>query len=210
MALVTCVLNLKGGVGKTTTAVALAEAASLGARTMLIDADSMGSAYRWSQLAAEAGQGLRADVVPMPAADLPRRIGTAAGGYAAVVIDAPPPGPGAIAIAGGAIAAAGLAVIPTPPEYAALDRVPVTLKLAAEHGTPALAVLTMVRGHLAAERDAARDVLTGWGARVAVTECPLAASVQRNYGQPVTGVLARFGLDLLAEILDTIGVDSNA
>ncbi len=210
MALVICVLNLKGGVGKTTTAVALAEAASLGARTMLVDADSMGSAYRWSQLAAESGQGLRADVAPMPAADLPRRIGRDVAGYAAVIIDAPPPGPGALPIAAAAITAADLVVIPTPPEYAALDRVPATLKQAAEHGTPALAVLTMVRGHLTAERDAARDVLTGWGARVAATECPLTASVQRNYGQPVTGVLARFGLDLLAEILDTMGVNDDA
>jgi chromosome partitioning protein len=210
MALVICVLNLKGGVGKTTTAVSLAEAASLGAPTALVDADSMGSAYRWSQLAAESGQALRSTVMPMPAADLPRRIRTITGTYPAVIIDAPPPGPGALPIADGAIGAAGLVVIPTPPEYAALDRVPVTLKHAAEHGTPALAVLTMVRGHLAAERDAARDVLTGWGARVAATECPLTASVQRGYGQAVTGVLARFGLDLLAEILDTMGVDSNA
>jgi chromosome partitioning protein len=210
MALVICVLNLKGGVGKTTTAVSLAEAASLGAPTMLIDADSMGSAYRWSQLAAESGQALRSTVVPMPAADLPRRIATASGGYAAVIIDAPPPGPGALAIAGAAIEAADLVVIPTPPEYAALDRVPATFKQATEHGTPALAVLTMVRGHLAAERDAARDVLTGWGVKVAATECPLTASIQRNYGQAVTGPLARFGLDLLAEILDTMGVNSNA
>lgn len=207
--LVICVLNLKGGVGKTTTAVALAEAASLGARTLLIDADSMGSAFRWSQLAAESGQPLRSTIVPMAAVDLPRRIGAAASGYAAVIIDAPPPGPGARAIAGAAISSAGLVVIPTPPEYAALDRVPVTLKEAAEHDTPALAVLTMVRAGLA-ERDAARAALTGWGAPVAATECPLTVSVQRCYGQAVSGTLARFGLDLLSEILDMMGVNDNA
>jgi len=202
MALVICVLNLKGGVGKTTTAVALAESASLGARTMLIDADSMGSAYRWSQLAAEAGQPLRATVVPMPAADLPRRIRGVTGGYAALVIDAPPPGPDALAIASAAVESADLVVIPTPPEYAALDRVPATLKQATEHGKRSLAVLTMVRAGLA-ENEAARDALRSWGVAVAVTECPLTVAVQRNYGQAVTtGILARFGLDLLAEILD--------
>jgi chromosome partitioning protein len=209
MALVICVLNLKGGVGKTTTAVALAEAASLGARTVLLDADEMGSATRWSQLAAMSGTALRSDVVPMAAADLPRRVGRDYAGYAAVVIDAPPPGPGALAIAGGAVEAADLVVIPTPPEYAALDRVPATFKQATEHGKRALAVLTMVRAGLT-EHQAARDTLTGWGVAVAATECPLTVSVQRNYGMPVTGVLARFGLDLLGEILDTIGVDSNA
>jgi hypothetical protein len=87
--------------------------------------------------------------------------------------------------------------------------VPATFKQAAEHGKRALAVLTMVRTGLA-EHQAARDALAGWGVTVAATECPLTVAVQRNYGQAVTGVLARFGLDLLAEILDTIGVDSNA
>jgi chromosome partitioning protein len=210
MALVICVLNLKGGVGKTTTAVALAEAASMGAPTILIDADSMGSAYRWSQLAAESGIPLRSTVVPMPAADLPRRVGRDVAGYAAVVIDAPPPGPNALAIASAAVQAADLVVIPTPPEYAALDRVPATFKSCTEHGKRALAVLTMVRAGLA-EHQAARDALGAWGVAVADTECPLAVAVQRNYGQAVTaGTLARFGLDLLAEILDTTqGVTAN-
>jgi chromosome partitioning protein len=209
MALVICVLNLKGGVGKTTTAVALAEAASLGARTIVIDADSMGSAFRWSQLAAESGQPLRSTVVPMRPRDLPQRIGTVARGYAAAVIDAPPPQEHAQESAGDVIAAADLVVIPTPPEYAALDRVPATLKNAADHGKPVLAVLTMVRAGLA-ENDAARAALTGWGAAVAAAECPLTVSVQRCYGQAVSGILARFGLDLLSEILDTMGVNDNA
>ena len=145
MPLVICALNLKGGVGKTTTAVALAEAAALGAPTLLIDADPMGSAWRWSQLAAESGQPLAAAVVRMAAADLPRRVGRDTAGYPAVVIDAPPPGPDALPIARGAITAADLVVIPTPPELAALDRVPATAKAAADCGTRALAVLTMVR-----------------------------------------------------------------
>jgi chromosome partitioning protein len=203
MALVVCVLNLKGGVGKTTTAVALAESASLGAPTLLVDADSMGSAYRWSQLAAQAGQPLRCTVAPMPADDLPRRIRGSMGGYAAVIIDAPPPGHDALAIARSAVETADIVVIPTPPEYAALDRVPATFKQATEHGKRTLAVLTMVRAGLA-EHQAAKDALTSWGVAVAETECPLTVSVQRNYGQAVTGILARFGLELLSEILDMI------
>lgn len=209
MALVVCVLNLKGGVGKTTTAVALAEAASMGAPTMLADADSMGSAYRWSQLAAESGQPLRCTVVPMPAADLPRRIRGVVGGYAAVVIDAPPPGQDALAIAAAAVQSADLVVIPAPPEYAALDRVPATFKQVTGNGKRALAVLTMVRAGLA-EHQAARDALAGWGVAVATTECPLTVSVQRSYGQAVTGILARFGAELLTEILDTMGVNASA
>src|SRR6266702_2470606 len=71
----------------------------------------------------------------------------------------------------------------------------------AESAAPALAVLTMVRTGLP-EREGARSALGSWGVPVAATELPLAVSVQRASGQQVTGLLARFGLDLLAEILD--------
>jgi chromosome partitioning protein len=202
MLAVTC-LNLKGGCGKTTTAVGLAEVMSLGAKTLLVDADGMGSALRWSQLAARSGQPLRADVVPMPAADLPRRIRGIIGAYAGLVVDAPPPGPDALTIARAAVESADLVIVPTAPEYAVLDRVPATVKQAAELGKPTLAVLTMVRTGLP-ERDAARQALASWGVRVARTEYPLAVAIQRAYGQavPSSTPFGRLSLELLSEILD--------
>lgn len=202
MLVVTC-LNLKGGCGKTTTAVGLSAAMSLGAKTLLVDADSMGSAFRWSQLAAQADDPLQADVVPMPAPDLPRRMRGISSSYAAVIVDAPPPGVGALEVAAAAVEAARLVLVPTPPEFASLDRVPATVRAATELGKPVLAVLTMVRAGLP-ERDAARAALAQWDVPVADTEFPLTVSIQRAYGLNVSpgSLLGRLSLDLLGEILD--------
>lgn len=115
-----------------------------------------------------------------------------------VVVDAPPPGN--LKIARAAIGAADYVVIPVPPEMAALDRVPATVDIARELGRPVRAVLTMVRAGLA-EREAAVAALHSWNVPVFATELPLTVSVQRAYGQPVTGVLANYGFDLLEEIL---------
>jgi chromosome partitioning protein len=200
MAFIITAATLKGGVGKTTTAVALAESASVGDDpAVLIDADPMGSAVRWSVLAAEAGQQFRATVIGMPAQDITRRIGRATSGARVAVVDAPPPG--ALGIAKGAIEVADVVVMPVPPNGADLDRIPATYAVAAEHGVPAYAVLTMVRRGLA-DTTAARAALAAWNVPVLETQLPLSVAVQRNYGQAPSGPLARYGIDLLTEILD--------
>lgn len=202
MSFVITVLLLKGGVGKTTTSVGLAEAAALNVPTVLVDSDPMGSAVRWAQLAEAAGRPLTAQTVRIPAVDLAARIRTGSGRDAGiVVIDAPPPGPGAERIAGAAVAVADVVVMPVPPQLADLDRVAATRAIAAEHGKDARAVLTQVRAGLG-DRAIAVEALTSWGVPVYDTELPLTVAVQRAYGQAVTGgPLLRFGIDLLTEIL---------
>jgi chromosome partitioning protein len=196
--LVITVALLKGGAGKSTTAVALAEAAALSVPAVLIDTDPMGSARRWAELAEAAGYPLRAEVVRQASTDLAADVRLASRRAAVVVIDTPPPG--ALHAAEMAVRVADRVVMPTPPRLADLDRVDATARIAREMGKPAAAVLTMVRGGI---EDAALAALTlrSWGVLVYASQLPLTVAVQRAYGQPVTsGPLLRFGIDLLTEI----------
>lgn len=62
------VANRKGGVGKTTTAVALAETiAAAGTPTTIVDLDPQGSAAAWAALANASQQPLSCDVIQPPA-----------------------------------------------------------------------------------------------------------------------------------------------
>jgi chromosome partitioning protein len=201
------VVNLpKGGVGKTTTAVALAEAAMLGGGPVsLLDADRMGGALRWAQLAAAKGREMRAKVIGMPVEDIPRRIHPVARESAVVVIDAPPPG--SEKITESAIEAADLVVMPVPPRLAEVDRVLAMLEIAGRHGKPARAVLVDVGGRpeLQAQRDQTVEALQGWGVTIYRTEFARSVAVERAYGNylmPSSPVL-RFGMELMTEILTT-------
>ncbi len=79
-------VNLKPGVGKTTSAVWLAHALyELGLPPLLVDSDPAGSALRWSELAG----GFPFPVIALPVGDVHRRIDDFLGRRQAVVLDAP-------------------------------------------------------------------------------------------------------------------------
>jgi chromosome partitioning protein len=140
------VANLKGGVGKTTTAVLLAEAAAeRSGRALLVDADPQGSAMRWADAAADdGGPGLRAVAVALPTTDLGRRLGGIASGYVHVVIDTPP---GQLGIVQAGVRASEVVLVPVQPNLMDLDRIQATLDVAAEAGRPAALLLTRVRAN---------------------------------------------------------------
>ncbi|MFF4799579.1 MULTISPECIES: ParA family protein [Streptomyces] len=79
-------VNLKPGVGKTTSAVWLAHALhELGIPPLLVDSDPASSALRWSELAG----GFPLPVVALPVGDVHRRVNDFLGERQAVVFDAP-------------------------------------------------------------------------------------------------------------------------
>jgi chromosome partitioning protein len=120
------VANLKGGTGKTTTtAVHLACGLAEAGRTLLIDADPQRSALGRSERAG----GFRAAVVGLPVRDLHRRVEELARGFAHVVIDT---SPGEHAIVRAALLAVDQLVVPLAPTPIDLDRLAVTVDLAAE------------------------------------------------------------------------------
>lgn len=117
--------HVKGGVGKTTTAVQLAlHAAATGRRTTLIDADPGRSALSWSARAADWPKEL-VPVVAHHRPDLDRTARLFGDGSDLVVIDAPHDPWGGAEVGAElatAIAAADLLLVPTSPALADLDR----------------------------------------------------------------------------------------
>lgn len=188
------VVNLKGGVGKTTTSMFLA--AGLGERspTVVLDADPQGSATRWAQL---AGSALPFVVAPMDAAS------ATIGGTWEVVIDTPP---GHEDLVAAAVARATVVVIPVEPLAMDLDRLTPTLDLiaavAAREATDpdVYVLLTRVRAGTRSSI-AARTHLLGRGLPVLDAEVPLLEGVGWAYGTiPLAAGAAAYGA-VLAELV---------
>lgn len=139
------VANLKGGAGKTTASVLLAEylARSPGSPgCLLIDADiaGSGSSTEWAEDAGEAGTPLVATVIGM-GRDINRQLPALEAGRH-VVIDTPP---GNMAIVTAAINAADVVVVPARPTPADFKRLWHTFELAEDLGTPAVVLLSQTR-----------------------------------------------------------------
>lgn len=130
------IVNSKGGVGKTTSAVYLATAAARDGQTVeLWDADVQGSAYEWALQAEEEGRPLEFPVLP---ATLPRlRRGAPAGEW--VIIDTPP---GHQELMQAAVETADLVLVPIDPSVMGWQRAQATLDGVA-HGKPAAVLVCM-------------------------------------------------------------------
>lgn len=112
-------MNLKGGVGKTTTSVFLAHGLAALADTLLVDSDAQESALRW------AGQAdFPFPTVAFPTRALGRHILTMPQDH--IVVDTPPEDRGVVAAA---LRAVDLAVVPIQPTTADMAQLGETLSL---------------------------------------------------------------------------------
>ncbi len=191
------VANLKGGVGKTTSAVFLAEAAAVRTGTaLLVDSDPQASAMRWADAAAEDGPGLRSVAVALPTPDLGRRLEGIAAGYRWVVIDTPP---GHLGIVQAATRAGAVMVVPCQPTLMDLDRVRATLDVAGESGCPAAVLLTRSRANTRALA-AALEALEEAELPLIEATVPQREAIAAAYGARPSGP----ALDLYAAVLDEL------
>lgn len=178
-------VNLKGGVSKTTSAVYLATAFARRGKTLLVDSDPQGSSLSWTEDAEADGDELGFAVVGLPTRDLHKKLAKVAGDYEHVVIDTPP---GDAAITKAALMASEVAVVPLSPAAMDINRFQPTLETIAEveplTDLEYRVLLTQVQ-RISREGQDARTVMEEVGLPVLRAEVPYLRAYKRAFGRVV-------------------------
>ena len=171
--------NLKGGVGKSTSAVYLACGLARSGRTLLVDADPQGSILGWSEA---AGEDFPATVIAWPVRDLAKRVAAVTGDYDHVVIDT---GPSQEHLLRQALAVTAQLLVPVAPSLMDVREISRAVQMVDDLGpTHSIAVhilLTKVRAGTASAREA-RQGLTEQGLPVLAAEVGLREAYAQAWG----------------------------
>ncbi|TXH18595.1 MAG: ParA family protein [Mycobacterium sp.] len=185
--------HTKGGVGKTTCALCLAEAAArAGFQVRVIDADPQGSASSWADRAAAAGTPLSFDVVPMTDPAALRALTSSP--HELVFIDTPP---GTADTIDAAIDTADLVIIPCGARPADVDRVFPTLDITAHRPTTVLLTLVDMRQ---VEADEIPKALTALDVPLMRNVVRDRTAISRSFGRSIPRYLGDYA-DVFDELI---------
>jgi virC1 protein len=192
------ITNLKGGTGKTTSSILLAEALHrVGKRVVVMDADPQASASIWAADAAEDGAGLNFDVQPANVQSIKTGVTDP---EVIVIVDCPPVMPQIIEAA---INAADHVIIPVSPSGIEVSRMWDTIDVAEEKNKNFGVLLTSVVQNTKTLQEVI-DALGVENIPVYATRIPQRQDIKRLWGTNCQGNL--HGYQYLAEEL--IGINT--
>lgn len=188
-------VNTKGGVGKTTTAMLLAAGLNAHGRTLFVDCDPQQSAHEWADNAP-----VPFPVIGMPTSTVHKDLPPIAASYDHVVLDTPP---GNIPVIKSAVLAADTVLVPVSSSGIEVNRLSPTFELLSElvgHSFSVAVVLVKQDMRTSAARGARSVVAEDLEYPVMDTEIPEAERFKQAFGAPLPVNLENYGL-LVKELL---------
>lgn|SRR5699024_171095 len=176
MPIILTIANVKGGVGKTTSAICLATALA-GTRTVKVwDADPQATATEWAESAQDLGEPLPFSVEVINRARLDRKARQSTADY--VLIDTPPGDP---AMIDAAMHIADLVIMPTSPSVVDFQRMLQTAS-SVPAGIPKVALITQANKRTVVYREAMEFLATQDDIAVFSMAVGNRQAIQNSYG----------------------------